>query len=176
MVLCDILHSHHRLENHEDKVARMTNADRTSRRLIKAAAFALAVLWLLLWSPVMLIPAWHSEVTALEVRHNGVAVAEITDADVVAEVLDLYEGRFFARCGYSSTTPEATSGEIELRFHLKQSKYIRRGSMCITIYPDGYLQTGLGGRGYKPLGGLQWGIDAYNRVLSIVEAGAAACG
>ena len=151
----------------------MTEADRISRRVIKGAALAIAVLWLLLRSPVMLIPAWHGEVTALEVRRGDVTVAEITDADTIAEVLDLYEGRFFARCSYSRTTPEAISGELALRFHLKQSRYIRRGSMCITIYPDGYIQTKVGRCGYKPIGELQWGIDAYDRVRSLVEAGAA---
>ena len=149
----------------------MTNADRISKRIIKVAAFVITLLWLLLWSPVMLIPAWHGEVTVLEVRHNGVSLVEITDADVIAEVLDLYEGKFFARCSYSSTTPEAIRGELELRFYFKESKYIRHGSICITIYPDGYLQTKLGGRGYKPLDGLEWGIGAYNRALSLVEAG-----
>ena len=151
----------------------MTEADRISRCVIKGSALAIAVLWLLFRAPVMLIPARRSEVTALEVRRGGFTVAEITDAYAIAEVLDLYEGRFFARCGYSGTTPEAIRGEIELRFRLKQSKYIRRGSMCITIYPDGYIQTKVGRCGYKPLGGLEWGIDAYDRVCSLVEAGAA---
>ena len=151
----------------------MTNADRISRRVIKGAALAIAVLWLLFRSPVMLIPAWHSEVTALVVRHGNFTIAEITDADIIADVLDLYEGRFFARCSYSGTTPEAIRGEIRLCFHLKQSRYIRRGSMCITIYPDGYIQTKVGRCGYKPIGKLQWGIDAYDRVRSLVEAGAA---